>query len=422
MKKIIIILILVFDCLINKGQSISVYPVIINSTGTCSDVSSTVEASIGGAIVNNFSSEYVDQGFMETFNIFTVNALICTDSSYTLPGGQIVNESGNYTNIFQASTGGDSIIITSLTVYPCAPKYCTYTQLFYSNSAVQACGGQNKITLVNNLLSTALVIGMGTRTITLTSGDAQCLFNKMIAVGKAKPLPVGNILCSNITSTSYLDANGKFKNSLLGQTIALGLNLRHDPELDTLKLQEYLTTAKASNCGNGNPLPATETLFHIPAAVISYLGENNTVHDLYELANKALGKVYIYSSGSGNPTLPQISNAVLAVNRAFNKCRILNQEVENTKLASDINIQDNNNFDVIAYPNPFNSNITIQLNSNSNIESIITITDVSGRKIQSLKSSSEFINFGYNYLPGVYFVSIIQNNINKVIKVVKVQN
>lgn len=44
------------------------------------------------------------------------NRSICSGSSYTLPGGTSVNTAGTYTDIFQATNGCDSTIITTLSV------------------------------------------------------------------------------------------------------------------------------------------------------------------------------------------------------------------------------------------------------------------------------------------------------------------
>jgi hypothetical protein len=106
-----------------------------------------------------------------------------------------------------------------------------------------------------------------------------------------------------------MDKQGrKFRNNLLGQTITLALNLRLDPTLSVFHLQSSLCTV-----GDGGSItPKT-----IPASVLAKLGSQNTVQDLLNLANKALG---------GDPTLSSmlsdIGGAAGAINEAFDECRV----------------------------------------------------------------------------------------------------
>ncbi|MFM7726209.1 MAG: T9SS type A sorting domain-containing protein, partial [Flavobacteriales bacterium] len=77
-----------------------------------------------------------------------------------------------------------------------------------------------------------------------------------------------------------------------------------------------------SGCGTaGTPISGTEQYFAIPQRIVNYLGANNTIGDLLQLANQALAGNYVATTG--NPTLSDITSALDAINRGFDGCRNL---------------------------------------------------------------------------------------------------
>ena len=79
-------------------------------------------------------------------------------------------------------------------------------------------------------------------------------------------------------------------------------------------------------------------------------------------------------------------------------------------------------FDASGFPNPFTKEFSIQLNSNSDEDIIIEISDVTGKKlgIYSLKKSDlETTLIGQNFQAGLYHVIIKQGNNSKLLKVIK---
>ncbi|MFM9004092.1 MAG: HYR domain-containing protein, partial [Flavobacteriales bacterium] len=170
-------------------------------------------------------------------------------------------------------------------------QQCTYTQGFYGGNG-KNCSQQNVLTVINQALAAGnLVLGTpaNNRSLTILSSEASCLNSKMPAGSTASILPNGNVTCATATGNSYLSNNGKFKSVLVGQTIALGLNLRNSAGLSSFLLSgNQFTTAQASSCSNGIPVAGTEQTFCIPSNVWDYLAPK-TVGKLYELANQALG-------------------------------------------------------------------------------------------------------------------------------------
>lgn len=74
-----------------------------------------------------------------------------------------------------------------------------------------------------------------------------------------------------------------------------------------------------------------------------------------------------------------------------------------------------NKLDYIIYPNPFDSHITVKLNSSLNKNKIIEIYDFLGRLIlnQSLHGNEKFIDLS-NLSNGTYYYTIkyFENNLN----------
>ena len=288
---------------------------------------------------------------------------------------------------------------------PC-DEFCSYTQGFYGNWGGKTCDGIGKKQLLFDLfLSGPLVIGYGSRTLTILPTEISCLISKMPAGGTPNYLPLGNVTCVGAIGTPYLNLkNGKFRNVLIGQTIALGLNIRLNPTLGSLPLTDiYFTTSDADACENGSSIPETQETFNIPQAVLDCLGENNTVNDLFALANLALGNALPEGCLA---SLSQITGAADAINRGFDGCRmlgefsninasILNEEIKNNT-DNEIGIysakEDENRLSI--YPNPFECNTTIEVEVPKDSHIILEIYSYNGSKVSTL--INEYLKAGNN--------------------------
>jgi hypothetical protein len=128
--------------------------------------------------------------------------------------------------------------------------------------------------------------------------------------------------------SSYLTKKGTINNTLLAQTITLGLNLGIDGTLGGFGLQagKLATAAPQGGCGSNIPMPRVCSIgegygsivndyenFEFPAFV-----DGMTVDELFAMANAALAGETL----PGGVTLSAIASAVDMVNNAFDGCRI----------------------------------------------------------------------------------------------------
>jgi hypothetical protein len=70
-----------------------------------------------------------------------------------------------------------------------------------------------------------------------------------------------------------------------------------------------------------------------------------------------------------------------------------------------------------VYPNPTMDEFFIELNGLENVE--MTVVDNTGRMVEQLVSTTDYIRFGSKYVPGIYFVTLRSGNASRVMKVVK---
>lgn len=266
-----------------------------------------------------------------------------------------------------------------VTVEPCN-QLCTYTQGAYGNAGGRHCNGLTTPDFMMGLLSTPLTIGSGAKTVTFTSSDVSCLISKLPAGGTPRALN-NSYTCANIQPIS----SGKINNILIGQTIVLGLNMRiPGNSLADLRLTgRYITTAdgNGSGCSSaGSAVSGSERTYMIPQSVLSYLGTNNRVSDLFALANAALGGTYV-PNGSG-PGYSAINNAVDAINNAFDDCRLLVGFSNTTRNNQGLNAGRDQALTV--YPNPFRNQLNIRVETIENKPLHIEILNIDGSRIASV--------------------------------------
>ncbi|MEO5945964.1 MAG: T9SS type A sorting domain-containing protein, partial [Chitinophagaceae bacterium] len=78
-----------------------------------------------------------------------------------------------------------------------------------------------------------------------------------------------------------------------------------------------------------------------------------------------------------------------------------------------------------ALPNPSSGNFTLQVRSSNSEERILlTVFDLYGRTVETriIESESATLSIGKNYMPGVYFVRILQGEKHKELKLIKLSN
>ncbi|MFM7727266.1 MAG: T9SS type A sorting domain-containing protein, partial [Flavobacteriales bacterium] len=190
---------------------------------------------------------------------------------------------------------------------------------------------------------------------------------------------------------------------LLGQTIALGLNIRiNGGALASLPITgAYFTTYAGSGtgCGSqGTATPGTGRTYSIPQAVIDYLNANTaiypggaTVGNVFKLASDVLGRVALPGTV---PTLSQLTGACGAFNEGFDGCRILGSFSATAPASSrNVTIDQSGSTDQMialgvsakAFPNPFATTTTIEFvlaDYSSNVA--VEIFSLNGEKVATL--------------------------------------
>ena len=214
---------------------------------------------------------------------------------------------------------------------PCAKALCTYTQGYYGNVGGMSCA-EGKSYTTTALITKALgyyggtmVVGYGLNTVSISSPS--CVIAALPGGGGSYKLSGAKNICS--LPSSYLK-NGRINNTLLAQTIALGLNIGINSALGdfALKAGTLATAAPDGGCGTDIPklrscsaegyMPViNEYKYYTMPAVVDLL-PNKTVQGLYDMANKALGGEVLPAGIS----LSNLASAVDLINNAFDGCRI----------------------------------------------------------------------------------------------------
>jgi type IX secretion system substrate protein len=164
------------------------------------------------------------------------------------------------------------------------------------------------------------------------------------------------------------------------------------------------------NCTNGTAIPGTVEVFYIPQSVLDTVA---MVGKLYSLANKALGGTYIPTGTTAS--YADINMAVDAINRGFDKCRIIkgfSSSAEPLKMLNDSSSYEVNGIFKI-YPNPNNGNMQVDYSIADGMNGSMEILDITGRELNEfmLNQGRHTITVNGDYLPqGIYFFRMLVNN------------
>jgi hypothetical protein len=348
-----------------------------------------------------------------------------------------------YTDQWGCSAIGETNII----VNNCAvTNACTYTQGYYGSVNGKSCDQdslyRNAISLIKKLLMPSpLVIGSGTRTLTITLNDSARLNAVMPGGGTPRIFShTGNITLSSSQFAAYRSSNGRINNVLLSQTITLGLNLRIKDDLAPFILQNgYLHTQRTRSCTEGSGVyNCSEDTMAIKAwlmkkTVIDYLQaiSDGTVLDLFNLANQVLGGVKVpgqlVNGVAVVPTLSDIVYQIDVINNAFDKCRVFvdyypiptlcNSTLSSSsKNQSVVTVEKNEKVVVKAFPNPFHSIVNFSIYSPILTNITIELFDMQGKLIskafsgvlQANENRIIALNVGVTKAPIAYRVVVAQ--------------
>ncbi len=222
----------------------------------------------------------------------------------------------------------------------CNPEnYCTYTKAFYGKKNGKACDPDgNPVSpkeIMLNAFGSAGSINFGAQpgdngfkfVLRINEVQSNFIFDMLPGGGKPDALE-GNANSDpeKRTGWKYVPIStskgnfGQIKNNLLVQTMTLFFNLSNDPGLGQVRITgKFLGTVDAWDCGSVFAESSTPRFTEIPSDVLKYLKMNNSITDLYNLANLVLSGVR--TSPSVSPS--EINAALDAINSAFDGCRIL---------------------------------------------------------------------------------------------------
>ncbi|HZF99906.1 MAG TPA: GEVED domain-containing protein, partial [Chitinophagales bacterium] len=418
------------------SAGVGTYSVTGTDVNGCSASSTTTVASGTPTCVLNAPDVLPVSG--STNNLLTVSTTgvsrvwtVTSSNNSWLIVGSNTGSSVTYKSGSVGTTGTFTVVSTSATCCTSSctvsfgnmiGEYCSNTQTFYGGSG-KTCSNQTAVQAVTQALSSSsLVVGFGSRKLTVSSSQVSCLIGKMPSgTTGATALPAGSVTCATATGPAYLGSNGRFKSALLGQTIALSLNVRLNVPLGTVVLANpYMTTYAATSCVNGAAVAGSQLVFEIPQSVLTYLGMNNSVIHLLTLANKALGANYVPTAGQ--PSLNEIVTALDAINRGLEGCRILAGftsssvalKVEEEK---EVTFAPENGITVSAYPNPFTRTTTLRFTLGETTDATLDVYSVTGQRVATLFDGQA--NGGQTYearfdagqlAPGMYLCKLTTAN------------
>ncbi len=278
---------------------------------------------------------------------------------------------------------------------PCY-EFCTYTQGYYGNE-----GGQGQhLALITSLMNANgnIVIGIpGERSLTITSPE--CVVQFLPGGSTAAPLKPGNPVATSPDcdlGTNPTENDGRLRNNLASNAIALQLNLWNNPGLENVPL---------NGCISFPTIPG-----YSPA----------NVGALMALVNQYLGGALGNNGSLGGA----LTNAVTAINEYWDNCSthnpcsgasyagFINQEEEMEEGPQTVSI----------VPNPASDFVTISFEGYENQEvSLMIYNDMGQRMLHSEMdwTISNSLRVDLNgYSSGIYFVLIQSNETSKVLKFV----
>jgi len=203
---------------------------------------------------------------------------------------------------------------------------------------------------------------------------------------------------------------GAIENQLFAQTLTLYFNTTiAGSTLANVQLTGMAVIAPR-NCGSSEPAGAGVPTQLVSTAVSSYLATHGyavTVAGLLQLANDALGGVNVSPL-----TLSQIQEAVNNINEAFDECAILTGYVPASgggRVVTSNSTSSQPSLIVTAYPNPYQENFSLKINSPLTGEASISFYTMTGTKIAEMKKdvvAHRDVWVPYN-VPAVYRTRIV---------------
>jgi hypothetical protein len=347
-----------------------------------------------------------------------------------------VTQTGTTDNATDCSTGFQRVVTRTWTArdacgntatasqtirVECCPSiFCTYTMGQYGTDGGNACDGTNNYTtagIIAKGLSAwpggTLTVGKPGHSIVINNNaaDIACVIDVLPANQGSTEIAAGDHgICA--LPGSMLTNQGRLKNVLAGQTITLGINMGISPQLGSFALQAGVLATQdlVGDCGSTTPetrichyslvapfqLTSVEneyTYKTFTQEVIDAIPGTNNVANLFELANRALANVDGVVGTEAGVSLDEIQKAVAAVNEAFDNCKSTigwnvapcppfdptpgDGRIAATTVSPTL--------EVTAYPNPYQENFSLKVNSPVSGQASIGFYTIDGVKIAEMK-------------------------------------
>ena len=286
---------------------------------------------------------------------------------------------------------------------PCGEPHATYTQGYYGNLGGTSCADGASYSTTGLIAKALATYPSGTMTIGLpgksvlisnTTLDINGIIKALPGGGTVAVLAAGNPHISALPTSYLKKGDVVVTNTLLAQTITLGLNLGIDSKLGAFVLQVGKLAIAEPQAGCGSTIPKirecslglyTPTVneykyYDIPAVV--GLLPTKTVQGLFDMANKALGGGVL----PAGVTLTNLAAAVDIINNAFDGYKIA-MGYDQTPLTC---VADRAPFD--ASPVPVTSSVTVTYKFSYASNVTIEIYNLSGVKLYTQADSNSYLN------------------------------
>jgi hypothetical protein len=204
---------------------------------------------------------------------------------------------------------------------------------------------------------------------------------------------------------------GKILNQLFSQTLTLYFNTTITGSTLANVSLNGLAVIAPRNCGSSEPAGAGVPTQLVSPTISSYLATHGyavTVAGLLQLANDALGGVNVSPL-----TLSQIESAVDGINNIFDECKLVTGYVAAGggagRIVTSNSISSQPSLIVTAFPNPYQENFSLKINSPVTGQAMISFYTMNGVKVGEMKRdvvAMKDVWVPYN-VPAVYRTRIV---------------
>lgn len=286
---------------------------------------------------------------------------------------------------------------------PCGEPHATYTQGYYGNLGGTSCADGASYTTTGLIAKALASYPLGTMTIGLpgksvlisnTTADITGIIKTLPGGGTSKVLLAGNPNISALPTSYLKKGDTTITNTLLAQTITLGLNLGIDSKLGAFVLQVGKLAIAEPQAGCGSTTPkiracsldlytptVNEYKYYDLPAVVGLL-PTKTVQGLFDMANNALGGGVL----PAGITLTNLAAAVDLINNAFDGYKIA-MGYDQTPLTC---VADRAAFE--ASPVPVTSSVTVTYKFSYVSNVTIEVWNLSGVKLYTQADSNSYLN------------------------------